>query len=91
MRQEDKRMRAELRRAIDEILGEREHQNKKWGADHDREHTPEEWVTILSVYLGKAAYETPLYMHGPINKATFRKRLCQIAAIAAAAMEAIGE
>jgi hypothetical protein len=88
---ENKRIRAELRKAIDEVLEERAFQDKKWGRSHDVEHTPEDWVAILTVYLGKVAYETPLYQHGPPRKEILRKRLCQVAAIAIAAMEATGE
>lgn len=76
--------------ALKAIIEEREYQNKRWGPDHDKKHTPEEWHVILSVWLGKLANETPMFQgEAYYDKAKFLKRLAQMGAIAAAAYEAL--
>jgi len=78
------------RLALNAIIEEREYQKNRWGPDHDKKHTPEEWHVILSVWLGKLANETPMFQgEAYYDKAKFLKRLAQMGAIAAAAYEAI--
>lgn len=72
--------------AIRYVIEEREYQIRKWGSNHDATHTPEEWINILTVYLGKTAKETNVF-EGSEEK--FMKRLIQLAAISVAAIEAI--
>ena len=88
--EEDRRLRAKLRKAIDEIVSERDYQIRRWGDEHDTQHSLNDWFIILSVYLGKTAQCLPPYTcdDGPDSVAQFRKRVKQLAAICAAAMEA---
>jgi len=80
------------RRALDEVIEELEYQDQRWGMTHDRQHTPEEWHVILSVWLGKLAQETPMFQGGnKYDKAKFQKRLRQIGAIAIAAHAALSD
>jgi len=79
-----------LRRAIDEIIKERNHQMLRWTPEHDEGHTPAEWLSILTVYMGKAAMECPPYNMLPNQKQrleSFRKRVRQVGAICAAILE----
>ena len=80
------------RDALDAVIREREHQEKRWDNNHDAAHSPDEWVVILARYLGKAAAETPAY-NGEAFQDTerFKKRLTQIAAISVAALEALSD
>jgi hypothetical protein len=76
------------RKAIDRILKEREYQRERWGSAHDRGHTIEEWSNIITVYTGKvAATVEPYGRH--MDKEAFKKRITQLAAICAAALEAL--
>jgi len=75
------------RAVIGDILKERNHQLKRWGPGHDEMHGPSEWVTILNIYLGKAAMESPLYQGDSYRDERFKKRLVQVAAICMAALE----
>jgi hypothetical protein len=85
----DKKLSAR-RKVLDEIFEEMEYQDKRWGQDHDKKHTPEEWHVILTIYLGKLAQETPMFQGGAnYDRAKFQKRLRQIGAIAAAAHAAL--
>lgn len=78
------------RKALSAIIEEREYQKKRWGPERDRGHTPEEWHVILTVWMGKLAFETPTFQGGSsYDKAKFLKRLAQVGAIAAAAYEAL--
>ena len=61
-----------------EINEEHEKQSKKWGPEHDDEHSHEEFCEIIKVYLAKAE-----------NDGDWRRRLIQIAAIACSAVESI--
>ena len=61
------------------ILKERKHQDKIWGTQHDRKHTPGEWCDILEDYCSKYQFAN--------GYAEDRKRLIQIAAICIAALE----
>mgnify|MGYP001591705524 CR=1 FL=1 len=64
------------------ILAERNRQRVMWGYQHDREHTGEGWVTVLSSVLGKVA----MAEHGGGPK-IMEQRLIQLAATAMAALE----
>ena len=78
------------RKALDEIVKELDYQSQKWGAEHDKKHTPEEWHVILTVWMGKLAQETPMFQgEAYYDKAKFMKRLRQIGAISAAAIAAL--
>jgi len=77
------------RLALNTVLKERDKQRGQWGPEHDREHDVTDWHTILSVYLGKLGYETPLYQQAGFDKEKAKKRLVQISAIALAAVEAL--
>lgn len=72
--------------ALREVLFERKYQLRRWSTEHDKGHIPSEWIAILSVYIGKAAMETPLYGR---TAAGFRKRVVQIAAICLAILESM--
>jgi hypothetical protein len=78
---------ARMRAAINEVIYERNYQVERWGTDHDKKHSPQDWATILTVWIGKAASRTPPYAAS--DNEEFRKRLVQIAAICVAAMEAL--
>lgn len=88
---------AKVREVFNEILTEREYQKQRWGAEHDAKHTEQDWLSILTVWLGKAASTTHPYafLDAQLNvkkdKEAFRKRLIQIAAISLAAIEALDE
>lgn len=81
------------RQAIDEILKEREYQMGRWDTEHDKKHSKEEWLTILVVWIGKAAHYVFPYaaVADRESKVGFRKRLIQVAAICLAALEAMEE
>lgn len=64
------------------VLAERNRQRTIWSANHDRDHTGEGWVTVLSVVLGKVAAAE--HGGGPHE---IEKRLIQLAATAMAALE----
>jgi hypothetical protein len=88
----EKRMKTSMRLALDEIIEERKHQQKRWTSEHDRGHAPESWLGILTVYMGKFAQEVEPYR--PLDsqdQTSIRNRLVQIGAIAAAAVEALSE
>ena len=86
----DNRRREEGRRlVIEAILQERDYQLERWTVDDDREKTPEEWVSILSIYLGKIAMEAPQYQNANYSGERFEKRVRQLTAIGAAILESI--
>ena len=64
------------------ILTERNRQRTIYNDKHDREHTGEGWVTVLSYILVKVAAAE--HGGGPIE---IEKRLIQLAATAMAALE----
>ena len=76
--------------ALAEIVEERNYQTARWTPEHDKEHSPAEWLAILAVYIGKAAMECPPYTTSPKKMAAFRKRVRQVGAICAAILEATG-
>ena len=87
---EEQRLRDKLRRALDDIIEERDYQLRRWSEDADREKQLGEWLVILTVYLGKAAQCTYPYNYTDDEHAQgqFRKRVTQLAAICAAILEA---
>lgn len=87
MPKQDKREddRSGFRAALDEIIKERNYQMLRWTPEYDDGHTNEEWLSILTVYMGKAAQECKAY-HGEDMDA-FRKRIRQVGAICAAVLE----
>lgn len=86
--EDERRKEASRRFVIDSILQERDYQLQRWTVDDDRGKTPEEWVSILSIYVGKIAMETPQYQNQNYSEERFRKRVQQLTAIGAALLEA---
>jgi len=80
------------RQALELLYREMEFQSERWGSEHDKEHTPEEWMTIIMVYVGKAAHQTAPYTEGSDpnrSNQQFKKRLVQLGAICASALAAM--
>ena len=67
------------------ILKERIYHTKRWSESHDIEHSLTDWIIILGHYLGKAAYTVAPYRE---NRADWKKRLIQLAAICFSALVA---
>jgi hypothetical protein len=67
-------------RIFAQISAEREYQNGRWGNEFDKKNTPNDWVTYIVCYLGKAV---TLPWNGP----QFRSALVKVAALAVAAIE----
>lgn len=65
---------------LQEVIQERQYQNGKWGADFDQLNTPNDWVAYLVAYVGKSVTL-------PWNRAEFRKRVIQVAALCFAILE----
>jgi hypothetical protein len=86
--EEDRRELSVFRKVLDGIIEERDYQRKRWEPDHDKSHTPEEWLLILSVYMGKSAMATKMY-RGKTDIENLKKRLTQMAAICMAAIESL--
>jgi len=78
------------RKAIDHIIEERVYQKQRWTVMDDQQRSPGEWVTILTVYMGKLATETREWKGGP-KPEQFKKRLIQLGAICAAAIEVLDD
>jgi hypothetical protein len=74
--------------AIKAIVGEREYQRLRWTIEEDKSKPPEYWLGVLTIYLGKAGQETPVYQGSNYSKERFRKRVTQIGAICATILEA---
>ena len=75
-------------RAIKDILGEREYQRRRWSIEDDAAKTPEYWLGVLTIWLGKAGQETPVYQGANYSRERFRKRVTQLGAICATILEA---
>ncbi|EKO04744.1 MazG-like family protein [Leptospira interrogans] len=74
---------------IQEILGEREKQDQKWG---EQNHNPIEWCAILVEEVGevsKAALETHFKYDGKNDLSEYREELIQVAAVALAMIECL--
>lgn len=69
---------------IEEIVQERERQQhtEGWTLEHDDRHSVAQWMMLLTRYLGRACEEAEIQ-----NGDGYRRRLVQVAAIAAAAVE----
>jgi len=76
------------RRVIDDIIVERERQRSEFSEEADKHRSLEAWAGIITIWLGKALMETPLYLGRAANRRLFRARLVKIAAICVAALEA---
>ena len=70
------------------VLAERDYQIKRWGRDHDKSHKMVDWLNIMTVYTGKVGMASELYSN---DRAAFKKRVKQLAAICLAALEAVEE
>lgn len=69
----------DARDVLGEIIAERNRQDAQWGgADHDDDHSPEDWIRFIGAQAVKCAYGK-----GP----DYRERLVKIAALAVAAVE----
>ena len=92
---EQRRHSIKMREVLDEILQERSYQEKRWGIEHDTKHTAQDWLVILTVWLGKAASNVHPYAfldkqpNPEQDRKGYRKRLVQVAAICLAAIEAL--
>ena len=80
-----------MQKIIEEIIDERNHQEKKWGAIHDDKiHNSYSWNALISHYLAKAiepfiSIDTEnIELKGKI----FRYNMIKVAALAVAAIEA---
>lgn len=87
---------------IDEIKAERERQDKKWGVQN---HSPIEWIGILTEEVGEAAKEAVDYHFAKVNHkgsdeklieleegltiSNYRQELIQVAAVAVQMIECI--
>jgi len=80
----------QLEPVMEGLLKELEYHSQQWGDAHDQQHTPEDWVMILTKYMGKVAGETPFYKGVTYDSEKFKKRLIQVAAIAISAWKATG-
>jgi len=68
----------------EEVKAERSRQDEKWGGiDHDKQHTPDEWVQLAQDYLSWARV-----MAGMDSPDKYRRRMVQVASLAIAAIEA---
>lgn len=75
-----------MREALDTVVAEREYQRRRW-SENDSTRTPEEWVSVLSIYLGKISQETPTYKGAAYNRIRLRERMIQLSAITLSALE----
>lgn len=79
---------------IDDIIKERERQNKKWGV---QDHSPEMWITILTEEVGEAAKEACDYFNSNSGNPAaqleilkrYRAEVIQVAAVAVQMVEAL--
>lgn len=85
----DPRERDAMRRAIEAMLEERDYQARRWTPEDDQARSPEEWLSILTTWLGKAGNECPAFRpQDDQSRAAFRKRIVQLGAICLAVLEA---
>ena len=79
-----------LNKALEAIITEREKQDAKWG---EQNHSPIEWVSILTEEVGevaKAALESHFKHKNKDHSYTeYRKELIQVAAVAIAMIESL--
>ena len=69
---------------LDRVAEERFHQTHKWGPEHDRKHTPEEWKLLIEKYTQKACFPD----HGCLPSKAFEENMIIVASLAIAAVEA---
>ena len=73
--------RKHLASVLTEVFHERRKQDLKWGGpEHDNEHNSHDWIAYIMRHAGRAVV-------WPWNKATFRKQMIRVAALAVAAVE----
>jgi len=78
------------RNIIRDIIEERNKQRQIVAEpEEDLQKNPSDWVGILTIWVGKAAQETPLNRGRGFSSEMFRRRLVQVAAISLAALEAL--
>lgn len=70
----------QLEGILEDIRKEREYQQHKWGDDFDIKNTPNDWITYIICYLGKAVTM-------PWNPCVFRASLVKVATLCCAAIE----
>lgn len=75
------------RTVLEDIEGERIRQREKWGNAHDDTLIPLMWPGIAAKYVGELAAMT--ISGETVNANAFRKTFVKLAAVAAAAIEAI--
>ncbi len=76
------------RATFDAINSERDYQDKKYGGpNHDRSHSPAEWILFMEEYLAKAR---SIATSSPYGKLQVMHEIRKVAALAVAAMEANG-
>ena len=63
---------------FDQIRGERERQDIKWGREHDQSHIPDEWISILNTRLDNIV---------AVEEDILRKKVLQLAAVCVAWLE----
>lgn len=74
-------------RAIRGILAEMGYQRQRWSIEADKAKPPEYWLGVLTIWLGKAGQETPVYQGSNYSRERFRKRITQLGAICATILE----
>lgn len=84
MTDRERRTNSKERDAFELVLQERKYQRGRWSEKHDAALSLQDWLTILTYYQGRAAYST---IPNQENKAEFRKRVIQLAAVCLAALE----
>lgn len=81
-------------KVLDEVQDERRRQVSKWG---QQDHTPMEWIAILTEEVGEAAKEAlehhwnGVHYQHPTREVLerYRKEMVQVAAVAVAAIESL--
>lgn len=78
-----------MMRALRAVRLERERQLQLWG---EQDHNPAVWLAILTEEVGEVAKEiADGTLAHPFNEAAYRTELIHVAAVAVAAVEALGE
>lgn len=79
--------------ALSDVLDERQRQNEKWG---EQNHSPLEWIAILTEEVGKVAKEAHEFHFGVRGTKMieeklrmYRKEMIQVAAVAVQAIECL--
>ena len=74
-----------VRTVMETIVSEMDFQRQRWG-NENVERSPEEWVALFSIYIGKLASETSIYRRDAVNVGAYKRRLKQLAALASTAL-----